>query len=191
MSLAEHRFCDSIRHLSSGWEVMPLIRQLDAHPELWNEHALRTTRYETPHNQVSDIWVRFNAWNKFDGDVDKFTMFPHVSIWYPCAAKIPAAWSLARKVMRHVKGKELGGVLITRIPAGGEVRPHIDQGWHAHHYEKFAVQIKGNKEQSFCFENEELHPLSGDLYTFNNSRLHWVTNHSNEERITLICCIRT
>lgn len=181
----------SIQHLSSGLDVVPLLRQLDDHPELWNQHTLRTDRYNTPHNAVSDIWVRFNAWENFDGDPVKFTMEPHESEWYPCIAKIPAAWSLARKVMRHVGGKKLGGVLITRIPPGGEVKPHIDSGWHAEHYDKYAVQIKGNKDQSFCFDGESLSPLPSDLYTFNNSRLHWVKNESDEERITLICCIRT
>ena len=181
----------SIQHVASGFDVIPLIRQLNAAPELWDQHTLRTTRYRTPHHEVSDIWVRFNGWEHFYGDPVKFTMEPHESSWYPCVAKIPAAWSLARKVMKQVKGKGLGGVLITRIPSGGEVKPHIDQGWHAEYYDKFAVQIKGNKEQSFCFEDSQLHPLPGELYTFNNSRLHWVTNPSAEERITLICCIRT
>lgn len=181
----------SIQHIASGFDVSPLIRQLDDSPELWNKHKLRTDRYNTPHNEVSDIWVRFNAWENFDGDAVKFTMHPHESSWYPCISKIPAAWSLARKVYRRVGGKKLGGILITRIPPGGEVKPHIDSGWHAEHYEKFAIQIKGNKDQAFCFAGESLSPLPGDLYTFNNSRLHWVRNDSDEERITLIMCIRT
>jgi len=181
----------SIQKLASGFHVEPLIRQLEAHPELWNEHTLRTDRYRTPHEGVSDIWVRFNAWENFDGDAVKFTMEPHESAWYPCITKIPSAWSLARKVYRHVGGKKLGGILITRIPARGEVKPHIDSGWHATHYGKFAVQIKGNGDQAFCFEDSQLHPLPGDMYEFDNSRLHWVRNDSSEERITLICCIRT
>jgi aspartyl/asparaginyl beta-hydroxylase (cupin superfamily) len=92
--------------------------------------------------------------------------------------------------MRKVGGKQLGGVLITRIPSGGEVQPHVDHGWHAGHYEKFAVQLRGNQEQAFCFEDAELRPEPGDLYTFDNARLHWVTNDSDSERITLIVCIR-
>lgn len=179
-----------IQHLASGFNVAPLIRQLDAHPELWNEHTLRTDRYQTPHSDVSDIWVRFNAWENFDGDPAKFTMEPHASAWYPCIAKIPAAWSLVRKVMRHVGAKQVGGVLITRIPPKGEVKPHIDSGWHATHYEKFAVQIKGNVDQGFYFDNGALHPLPGDLYTFDNSFCHWVKNDSDQERITLIICLR-
>lgn len=180
----------SIQHLDSGWDVAPLLTQLTDHPELWNEHTLRTNRYRTPHSDVSDIWVRFNAWENYNGNAVTFTMKPHVSVWYPCITKIPAAWSLTRKVMRHVGGKQLGGVLITRIPPGGSVQPHIDSGWHAENHQKFAVQIKGNADQMFYFDDATLSPLPGDLYTFDNSRLHGVMNDSDEERITLICCVR-
>lgn len=180
----------SIQHVAAGLPVDALIRQLDAAPELWNEHTLRTDRYHSPHSDVSDIWVRFNAWENFDGDPVKFTSTPHTSVWYPGVAKIPAAWSLARKVIRFVGGHKLGGVLITRIPPHGEVKPHIDSGWHASNYEKFAVQIKGNRDQVFYFEDAELRPEPGDLYAFDNSRLHGVRNESNDERITLIICLR-
>lgn len=176
--------------LGNGFEVAPLVRQLGAHPDAWNAHTMRTTLYEaTPHNEVSDIWVRYNDWENFNGDPQAFNG-PHESVWYPVVANIPAAWSLARKVMRYVGGKELGGVLITRIPPGGNVNPHIDQGWHAGYYEKFAIQVKGNKDQAFCFDDAELRPMPGDLYTFDNSFRHWVTNDSDSERITLIICIR-
>lgn len=181
----------SIEHVASGFDVGPLIQQLERNPDVWDRHTLRTQGYDTtPHKAVSDVWVRFRDWSEFDGDAASFANGEHESVWYPCVHQIPAAWSLARRVYRHVGGKQLGGVLITRIPPGGEVKPHSDHGWHAEHYEKFAVQVKGNKEQAFCFEDGELRPLPGDLYTFQNDRTHWVVNPSAEERITLIVCVR-
>jgi hypothetical protein len=179
----------SIRHLESGFDVSGLQASLAENPELWDAHKMRTDAYHSPHNSVSDIWVRYNAWDNFTGDIPAFNA-EHVSEWYPCITKIPEVWSLSRKVFHRVGGKELGGVLITRIPPHGEVKPHIDHGWHADYYEKFAIQVKSNKEQAFCFEDNKLHPLPGDLYTFDNSKLHWVTNPTDEERITLIICIK-
>jgi len=181
----------SIEHLSSGYDVAPLVDQLARNPDVWDRYTLRTKGYEaTPHKSVSDIWVRFRAWSEFDGDAAKFANTAHESVWYPVIHQIPTAWSLARRVVRDVGGGKLGGVLITRVPAGGEVKPHVDQGWHAGHYEKFAVQVKGNAKQAFCFEDRKLSAMPGDLYTFDNSRCHWVTNGSDEERITLIICVR-
>lgn len=150
---------------------------------------MRTTAYETPHKSVSDIWVRYNDWANFNGDPQAFNA-EHDSVWYPVIDKIPACRALVRKVFKHVKGSKLGGVLITRIPPGGEVKPHIDGGWHAGYYDKFAVQLQGNKDQAFCFEDSRLSAEPGELYTFDNSKLHWVTNDSDEDRMTLIVCIR-
>jgi aspartyl/asparaginyl beta-hydroxylase (cupin superfamily) len=179
----------SISLLSSGWPVAKALSQIEAHPEIWNTHRQRTEAYGTPHNGVSDIWVRYNAWKNYTGDWATFHD-KHVSEWYPVIAKIPAVWSLVRKIRRHIGANELGGVLITKIPPGGRVAPHIDGGWHAGHYAKYAVQLMGNKDQAFCFEDSELRPEPGDLYTFDNSKLHWVTNDSDSDRMTLIVCLK-
>lgn len=117
---------------------------------------------------------------------------PHESVWYPGADQLGGIRDVCAKVCRVVKGKALGGVLITRIPKGQDCKPHRDGGWHAEHYDlKCAIQLQGNKEQAFHFETESLSALPGDLYCFQNQFLHWVTNPSSEDRVTLIMAIRT
>lgn len=178
-----------IRLLASGWDVSELQKQLAEHPELWNQHTHRTFAYG-PHSGVDDIWVRYRTFADFDGDVAKFHNGPHESSWYPCIGDIPSAWSLARKVRRFMGADRIGGVLITRIAPGGQIMPHIDQGWHAREYEKVIVQVKGNRKQVFGFEDAELRPETGDVYWFRNDVRHWVKNESQEERISLIVCFK-
>jgi hypothetical protein len=62
----------SISKIGEGFDVAPLVEQLDAHPELWNEHKQRTQAYGTPHNDVSDIWCRYRSWADFNGDLAAF-----------------------------------------------------------------------------------------------------------------------
>jgi aspartyl/asparaginyl beta-hydroxylase (cupin superfamily) len=88
------------------------------------------------------------------------------------------------------QGGKLGFVLLTRIPPGAQVYPHTDKGWHAVNHQKFCVSVKANKSQAFCFEGEEMRTEAGDVFTFDNSHPHWVTNESDEERISLIICVR-
>ncbi len=174
-----------IRSLGYALDVSEAVKQLE-NPEVWNERDERRKAYA--HAATSDCWVRFRdmqAWDGSDGLTDE-----HESVWQPVVHKIPAVWSLVRKVLRRERPERLGGVLLTKIPPGGSVEPHIDSGWHAGYYEKIAVQIRGNKEQAFCFENCELRPVAGEVYTFRNDVLHWVTNDSAEDRITLIVCLR-
>lgn len=180
---------EPIRLLDSGIEVSECLSQIDAHPELWNLIPFRREKYGTPHNNVDDIWVRYNAWENFDGDHAKFNS-EHVSSWYPAADDLPAVKALAENIAHRFGAIQLGAVLITHIPPHGMVAPHIDGGWHAGYYRKIAVQLRSNKNQAFCFENARLVTLPGDLYEFRNDVLHWVIG-SDVERITLIICIRT
>ena len=46
--------------LAEGIDVIPILAALSRQPELWDQETLRTTHPETPHSQVSDIWIRFN-----------------------------------------------------------------------------------------------------------------------------------
>jgi hypothetical protein len=180
----------SIRLLHSGMPVR-LVQQRLAAPEnsdLWNAFGLRTAAYA--HSDVSDIWVRYNPFSNFDPANPAAFNDAHESQWYPAIDRLPVLMPLIFDVMRTVEGERLGGVLITRIPPGASVKPHIDQGWHARYYDKFAVQIAGGAKQAFCFEDDVLVSETGDLYTFDNSRKHWVTNESERTRITLIICIR-
>lgn len=173
-----------IRLIGRGVNVQPLRDSLAAHPELWNQQTARTASEDSPHHGLDDIWCRF---------ADPETMRPdgsHDSIWYPPADVLEPVRGLVFDLMTAVRGERLGGVLITRIPAGGMCKPHVDPGWHARFYDKFAVQIDAAPGQAFCFEGVRLVTVPGDVYWFDNSHTHWVTNDSPQDRVTLIACIR-
>jgi aspartyl/asparaginyl beta-hydroxylase (cupin superfamily) len=172
-----------------AFDVSTMQAQLAAHAEVWDTIRHRTEHPQSPHREVSDIWVRYNPIENFHGDMQQFNA-EHTSQWYPVAEQLPEAVRIADLLMAELQGKFLGAVLITKIPPGKQVYAHVDQGWHARYFEKFAVTIKGDDEQAFFFENEYLVTHPGDLWWFDNSHPHWVSNNSDEDRITLIVCIR-
>jgi hypothetical protein len=189
MNAALH-FADHTRIalLGEGFDVQPMVDAIHAHPELWNEHRIRTQNYGGPHSKLSDIWVRYNDFANFEGDRVAFND-KHESVWYPVADVLPVR-SLVMQLMAYVGGTRLGGVLITKIPAHEQCLPHVDRGWHATYYEKFAIQLAANDKQAFHFDGESLVTRPGDVFWFDNAFTHWVTNDSDEDRMTLICCIR-
>lgn len=172
-----------IRKIDEGIDIAPLRAALEAHPELWNQNTARTAHPQSPHRELSDIWARFAA-PGVDGAA------PHESVWYPAADLLPIR-EIAYPLMARVHGDQLGGVLITKIPAGKSCKPHSDPGWHARWYEKFAVQVQADPRQEFCFDNEALVTAPGDLFWFDNAHVHWVTNPTEFDRITAIFCIRS
>lgn len=173
-----------IKRIASGANVMPLLWALQQHPELWNQHTARTADPDSPHHQVDDIWCRFAELS--DGSAPE----EHDSVWYPGILDALPVRPLVMPLFKFVDGERLGGILITRIPAGCSVRPHVDPGWHARYYDKFAIQVQSAPGQRFCFEDQYLEPQPGDVYWFDNQYTHWVTNDTPYDRITLIAAIK-
>jgi hypothetical protein len=172
-----------------AFDVSRLQDQLITQPQLWNTIRHRTSHPHSPHREVSDIWVRYNPIENYHGDMQAFNA-EHTPQWYPVARQLPEAERIAQALSVELQALSLGAVLITKIPAGAQVYPHVDQGWHARHFEKFAVTVCGNAQQAFHFEGESLVTFPGDLWQFDNAYSHWVTNDSDEDRITLIICLR-
>lgn len=173
----------------AAFDVTAIQAELCAHPEVWNTITHRTAHPSSPHRHVDDIWIRYNPLENFCGDMQQFNDV-HVPDWYPVADTLPAVKALSEQLFAQLHGQALGAVLITRIPAGRQVYPHVDSGWHAQHFAKYCVTICGNQSQAFCFEGEELRTDDGDLFWFDNAYPHWVTNPSDTHRISLIVCVR-
>jgi Aspartyl/Asparaginyl beta-hydroxylase len=172
---------DKLKQIASGINVAPLLWALQANPQLWNENTSRTQDPSSPHNGLDDIWVRY-------GKPDQDPCKPHDSVWYP-SADLLGIKGMVMQLFAAVGGTRLGGVLITRIPAGKECKPHKDPGWHARFYEKYAIQVASAPGQKFCFDDVEFESKPGDVYWFDNAFTHWVPNPTAYERITVIVCI--
>lgn len=168
-------------------DVSGVARALDANPQLWDQHQMRTEDERSPHRETQDIWVRYNAIENYTTR-EEFNG-PHESVWYPSADLLHVK-PYVMAIFQAISGTRLGGVLITRIPPGKQVYPHADLGWHARYYEKFAMCIRSDERQSFNFDDESLVSAPGELFWFDNAHRHWVVNNSDQERITLICCVR-
>lgn len=172
-----------IKLLARDLNVTAIRWALLSNPQLWNENTARTQDKDSPHHGLDDIWVRFGTpANAENGDA-------HTAEWYPSADLLEVK-DVIQAVFASANGAELGGVLITRIPAGATCKPHVDHGWHARYYEKFALQIDSAPGQKFCFEGASLETRPGDLFWFDNQYLHWVENPTAYDRITMIICIK-
>lgn len=170
----------------------PLQRQLADNPQLWDQFTIRKTAPGTPHGRMSDIWVRYNDVRPFleTGDYRQFND-PHLPIWYPAWEVLTSLRPIVFDLMTGVAGEMLGGVLITRIPHGMGIDPHVDAGWHVNYFDKFYVAVESAPGAEFHTTGEALCPAVGSIWRFDNRNNHWVVNNSGQDRITLIVCIHT
>ena len=177
-------------------EVGPLAVQLDAQPDLWDSINRRRTADASPHEGMTDIWVRYNDHRPYAARGD-WTGFndEHVPVWYPAWRRLPALRPIIFGLMAAVQAEMLCGVLMTRIPPGKGIERHTDDSWHVHYTDKLYVCVRSQPGAVFGAEDpegiEELSPSVGDVHLFDNRWPHWVRNDSGSERITLIVCVRT
>lgn len=177
--------------------MLPLLHAVQRQPELWNENKLRTTHEQSPHTSVDDTWLRFNDLapykdQKKDNSLSEYAgiLDEHESICYPAWFKLPEAQPIIFDLMRLVSGTRLGRVLITRLPPGASIDPHVDGGSHASYYERYHCILQNLPGSNFRAGNETLCMNVGDVYWFDNSQEHEVINHSADDRITLIVDIQ-
>lgn len=172
--------------IADGVDVLPLLMALKAKPELWDQNTLRTTHPQTPHKQVSDIWLRFNdLQHGAEGVIDE-----HESVNYPAFQALPQARPLIFGLMSRIEGERLGRCLITRLPPGGRIDPHEDGGSHAAYYERFHIVLQSLPGNLFRCGDETIHMRPGEVWWFDNAVEHEVVNNSADERIHLIVDIR-
>lgn len=163
--------------------------QLKQNPELWNTITFRTERPDSPHFGASDIWVR--AREHLDNDWNQYIRGCYDSVWFPAASTLPAVKDLCFDLMARVRGEKLGVVLITKVPAGGSIKPHTDFGYNAEEFEKYCICLEADPRQAFSFEEGDLRTETGDVFWFRNTVKHWVTNDSPHDRISLIVSIKS
>lgn len=175
-------------------DVSEALKQLNDKPELWNQYDMRTRLYpDSPHREVSDIWLRYRDWSEFDPEHPEEFSNEHETVDYPALRELWEIDGIIAQVILQFSAKaKLGGCLITKIPPGKQCYPHSDKGsWHADYYnKKVLVLLQSAPGQSFNFEHERYEGEAGEVFVFDNHPVHSVTNNSDIDRISLILAIR-
>lgn len=171
--------------------IIKLRQQLKDHSELWNQRQERIAA--PPFTETQDIWVRANDDRPFREGRKPWGVFndPHWPIWYETAKILTGVEPLVHELMAQVHGEHLGSVLITRIPAGCQVKPHKDSGWHAtFHNCKVYVPLWSNERCWNHAGTERVNMLPGEAWSFNNLIQHSVINQGDTDRVTLIISMK-
>ena len=177
------------RLVHQGLDVAPMLAELEAQPELWDEYPERRVAPGSPHREMTDIHVRARA--RDDLDAPNAYREPHWPVFYPSWRRLPSIQPVVWALMEMTKAVQLGNVLITRIPAGGRIHPHVDPGWAVNWFAaKFYVVLKGNPDcVNHCLD-ESVVMQAGEIWSFENRVTHSVENRGETERVSLIVTMR-
>ena len=171
-----------------------MLSDLARNPEIWDEFNERRTAPNSPHQGMTDVWVRARARDELTNPLA--LREAHYPVFYPVWAKLPSMHHVVWTLMAMAKGTHLGNVLITRIPPGGQILPHVDTGWAPEHFDqKFYIVLAGNEAvTNYCGEGDEEEAvvmLPGSIWAFENRVSHRVINNGETDRISLIVTLRS
>lgn len=159
----------------------------------WDRYGLRKGP-GSPHRECPDLWLRYRDPSELDRAHE-----PHWPVWYEAARLLPSCRKLCAVLQSAANAEHLGGVLVTKIPPGCQVYPHQDTGrWHAEWYNvKVYVVLQGPVGcvnvvgEPHANAPEQVEMRTGEAWAFENRVLHSVRNDGEQDRISLIVCMRT
>lgn len=173
------------QRIAEGVDVFPVLHALQRQPELWNQHPIRTTHHGTAHSEVDDILVFFNDIANPETVANDREVVP-----FPAWEKLPQLRPILFNLMRAVEAVRLGRVMITRLPPGGAITPHVDGGAPADWFERYHICLQASPGNVFRAGNEAVSFKAGDVWAFDNRQLHSVANNGADDRIVVIVDLR-
>lgn len=103
----------------------------------------------------------------------------------PEFAACPAARELVAEVLAAMEWTELGLVTVSRMAPRGAIAPHIDGGAYFDHYHRVHIPLQAAEGIAFVCEEETVEMGAGEVWCFDNKRVHSVRNASTTERLNL------
>ena len=130
---------------------------------------------------VSDILLHFQTTAFFETMRDEHECLPRPAWW-----ALPQAGPLIFGLMARIAGTRLGRVMLTKLPPGGSIPPHVDSASQTDYYRRHHITLFSPEQCLFSVGDEALSLAPGSCWWVNNGVEHAVVNDGSTERISLI-----
>ena len=77
-------------------------------------------------------------------------------------------------------------IIMTRLRAGGAIKPHIDGGYSLKRCHRIHLPLITNEMCTFTTGDTTLHMRAGEMWEINNRQLHSVENGGGEARVHMV-----
>lgn len=152
---------------------------LAAISDKWWARSERCTYSGSAHREAEDILVRYNP-----RPLGVHTMDELDTVDYP------ALEALGEPLQRFmgIFPKPLGRIILSRLPAGKVIHPHIDEGAYARAHSRYHLVLQGHCTLRSGDYTADMQ--TGDLWWFDTQQEHAVVNNGDRDRVAIIVDVR-
>jgi ribosomal protein S18 acetylase RimI-like enzyme len=169
--------------LKEGVEVGPLVAAIAENSEIWEMYTQRQTMAAA---QV-ESQAYLLRWSKGATDLESSHNQDECEDLGALHEMASLVAPLVDEVMKAVgEYGRLGRVMLTRLPMGGQIATHTDEGYYADNYCRFHICLKAGRWNKFVVGGTEYIIKPGQLFWFNHKKPHSVLNNSPGDRLHLI-----
>lgn len=90
------------------------------------------------------------------------------------------------KDLEKIHGGVCSLAMIVKLLPNGDIIPHKDDNQYLGVVRRHHIPLKTNNKVLFHVDNDSINMKVGECWEINNSKTHYVTNNSDEDRIHLI-----
>lgn len=178
----------NFKRLPARIDTGPLLARLRAQPDLWGLDTLRETYPGSAHTAAASIMLRGPVVGPDDSWPVAMLRDVDVVDYSVVERLLPELREPVMGILDQIGTVgDLGRVMLTKLPDGGRIVQHVDEGLYADIYDRFHLCLTGGPGNLFRCGGEVYHAQPGDAFWFNHKREHSVENLTESgERIHLI-----
>lgn len=166
------------RKIMANLDPAPVLAELAEHEPFWSLIQLRQQYDGTNHKDTETIVLR--------GPTTVDNLFDNLqSVDFPQLGELPQTMSYLGAIIGHLEARDVGRIMAVRLKAGGQIKPHTDEGAYARYFARFHAPLVTNEACLFNCGDDVVHMRAGSLWWFNHQVEHSVSNHG-PARIHLI-----
>lgn len=169
------------KRVRSGIDVRPFLAEIEAIPDVWGVSTGRQEKFAVQREAQS---VTLRGLFRSGGDT-RTGWDVHESRWSKISRRLPTARSFLALFAAEMSC-ELSRAKIVLLPGGGKVYPHFDRGEYYRVRDRYHLILRSTDGSFMKAGKEEVRMKEGELWWFNNKKMHEARNEGEGDRIHFI-----
>lgn len=163
--------------LNKGIDLENIYSEIQKKPDLWNYDTRRQDKHFVQ-KETKSIFLRKQIFEEGIQQCDR-----HGTIETPLYEHYPSIREFFNKFIEKYGG-ELGTIAMVLLPTEKQVYPHFDYGAYYRARDRFHLIVSGRYE--YVVEDDIRLFQEGELWWFDNQKVHLARNVSEKDRISII-----